>query len=112
MLSWNVYFDDFTRGKIVVRDVFNLSSSFLKGCYCNYKENKNNRDAFIERLRKDVMYSYWSKCEYEIVLQHWPPLRDPDGTKVDIYDQVMLNWDRFCDYVWENRHELKDRSEK
>ena len=26
--------------------------------------------------------------------------------KIDIYDQVMINWDKFVEYVWENRNGL------
>lgn len=31
-----------------------------------------------------------------------------DGLKVDVYSQVMANWEPFLDYLWENRKELKN----
>ena len=24
--------------------------------------------------------------------------------KIDIYTQIMMNWDRFIDYIWNNKH--------
>lgn len=53
---------------------------------------------FGEAVRKELMYYFWSKCEYEIVLESWP-VGDVQK-KIDVYDQVMLNWDRFVDYLW------------
>ena len=47
-----------------------------------------------------------SKCEWEVVIQHWPELPDC-GLKADVYEQIAMNWDRFCDYLWENKEELK-----
>jgi len=29
--------------------------------------------------------------------------------KIDVYEQVMNNWDVFIDYLWNNRKELKAR---
>ena len=96
------------------------------------------------------MYYFWSKCEWEIILDHWPSgehysmrkiftleemhndlkypedklLGAPDRRfevrvfpehnrykvkKIDAYDQVMNNWERFIDYLWENRDELKEK---
>jgi hypothetical protein len=32
--------------------------------------------------------------------------------KIDVYDQVRLNWDVFIDWLWENRKELKKKKAK
>ena len=101
------------------------------------------------------MYYFWSKCEWEIVLDHWPngeyyelrkvlslqKLYDamnavgegyPDSKllatmdrrleirvfpennrfqceKIDVYEQVISNWEIFIDYLWNHRSELKAR---
>lgn len=83
----------------------------------NYKET-----FFKDRVMKDVMYMYWSRCEFEIVLATWPTFitcEEVDrlkqetvkyrttvnlehSKKIDIYDQVKLNEDLFINYLWDN----------
>ena len=75
------------------------------------------------------MYHFWSKSEWEIALTDWPTHidvkevarlqkeldehfgrwnREPYSIdvhlrvaeKIDVFDQVMLNWDIFIDYLW------------
>ena len=59
-------------------------------------------------VRNSLRYYYWSKCEWEIVLSDWPPSETFKKEKVDVYSQVVLNWDIFSEYIWENRKQLKD----
>lgn len=47
------------------------------------------------------MYHFWSRCEYEVIIREWCG-REAER-KVDIYEQLMLNWDRFIDYCWSQR---------
>lgn len=108
-LQWNVFTSDWNAGKIVVTDIFE-HTRFLDDCRKNYRKNGRgehaDREAFTDQLRRDLMYYYWSKCEWEVVLSLWPGDERFQELKVDVYDQVRLNWDRFTDYVWENRKEL------
>lgn len=56
---------------------------------------------FKEKLRKELMYWFWSKCEYEIVISPWVGRNKEEAeVKIDIHDQVMLNFNRFVDYCW------------
>ena len=105
-LVWNVYIGGFNSRKIEVHNVFD-HYRFYEDCCRNKRKNGKNRDAFIEQLRKDLMYYYWSKCEWEVIIDHWPHHEGWDDTKVDVYDQVRLNWDAFVDYVWNNKSKLR-----
>ena len=107
-MEWNVYTSNINHSDIEKHNVFD-HYRLLEDCKKNYRKNKNDREAFLERLRRDLMYYYWSKCEWEIVIDHWPHRDWHRGDKVDVYDQVMLNWDRFCDYVWANKDEFKTK---
>ena len=53
------------------------------------------------------MYWFWSKSEWEIIIDHWCGKKDAKSANVDVYDQVKLNWSRFCEYVWEHKGELR-----
>ena len=111
MLIWNVYVSDFNSRKMVPHNVFN-HAALMDDCRKNYRKNANDREAFFAKMKTDLMYYYWSKCEWEIVLSHWPPHKDDPDTKIDAFDQIELNWDRFCDYVWEHRTEFKASRKK
>lgn len=82
------------------------------------------REVLEKRLRQDLMYMFWSKSEYEIVLTSWPPYITADvvdsikqrtiggkyrepvslevARKIDMYDQVAINWEPFIQYIWNN----------
>lgn len=108
-MVWNVYVDDFNGKKIEVHNIFD-NARLIEDCQDNYKKNKENREEFLERLRKDIMYYYWSKCEWEVVIESWPSGRGEE--KIDVYDQVMLNCGVFCDYVWEHKDEFKKKRKR
>ena len=109
MLTWNVYCDDFNNKRIETMNVFE-HYRFWEDCIKN-KQKNTNKEAFIKQLRSDLMYYFWSKCEWEIILTSWPPRNDFDDEKIDVFDQIELNWDKFTDYVWENRKEIKKEKE-
>ena len=46
------------------------------------------------------MYYFWCKSEYEIILSPWCRSSKDEDKKIDIYTQVMANWNKFVDYVW------------
>ena len=104
-LRWMVYAGDFNSKNIKEHNIFN-HWRFWGYCRENYKKNKE-RSEFEKQLRKDLAYCYWGKCEWEIVVQHWPPREGCKDIKVDCYEQIRMNWDRFTDYVWENRREFR-----
>ena len=132
-MEWYVYRYDFNKREIVPFNVFrhadfkeDVEEIDIKNI--SYKDFKNQ----LDRL---TLYYFWSKCEYEIVITSWPPFiikedayemmnqfekdskryeREPlvvnanleVGEKIDIYKQLHLNWDAFCDYVYNelNKH--------
>lgn len=108
MLEWNVYVSDFNAKNIKTHNLFN-HGGLVEDLKKNLKKNKDDREAFEAQLRRDLMYWYWSKCEWEIILSHWPPRNCADDLKIDVFDQVWLNKQRFLDYVWENRQELMSK---
>lgn len=51
------------------------------------------KEAFAEELRRSLFYYYCSKCEWEVVIGPWCGDRGTKEIKVDVYMQVMNNWD-------------------
>lgn len=105
MVTWNVYVEDVNRSEIKVYNIFE-HSRFLKDCAAIVSEVGENREEFNKRLRSELMYYFWAKCEWEIILDGWPTSKKFKPLKVSVYDQVYLNWDVFADFVWAHRIDL------
>ena len=126
-MVWNVYREDFNRRSIVKYNIFD-HGGFAQDVDKLLKEDIT-KDEFAERLKRSLRYWFWCKSEHEVVLCSWPVYIDkaeldrlnteceecnnkwghypykinvtPDvGEKVSIYDQVMMNWGQFIDYVY------------
>lgn len=104
-MEWNVYYYDSNAQKIIRWNVFNHGG--FKNEVDKILQEKLNNEDFSEKLKREVMYYMWSKCEYEIILSPWTG--QADDIKIDVYDQIMMNFDRFVDYVWSLK-EIKKRS--
>lgn len=101
---WNVYIEDYNKREIKVFNVFN-HYTFFENCKKEFRRYSRHKD--IEKLEHEIkgwaMYCFWSKCEYEIILTSWPEKKDFKDIKIDIYDQLNLNWDSFFKYVIEHK---------
>lgn len=119
-MIWNVYDHDINRGEIKTYNVFK-HYSFNKEVEELLKENLTYNE-FAEKLNRIVQYYFWSKAEYKIVITSWAPYIDnkeldrlnaerenyrkrsyyvnlETAKKIDVYNQLHLNWERFVDYV-------------
>lgn len=107
-LKWFVIRFDPNKNEMCDYNIFN------HGSFCEFVKNtfelyKNDPVAFKDNLRKCVLYFFWAKCEYEIIISEWPPRADGKNCskKIDIYEQVIKNFALFADYVWTS---LKSKS--
>ena len=105
-MQWIVYVDHInSKHRITKYNVFD-HAGFFKDCQENYKKNHDNKEAFLDRLRKDLFYWYSSKCEWEIIVAPLFSHGEVDEVKIDVNQQVLLNWEQFWSYVWDNKEEL------
>ena len=110
-MTWNVYVEDFNGKRIEPYNVF-MHHGFTEDIKKAYKEHKDDFDAFSEAVKRSLMYYYWSKAEWEIILGPWCGARFSKDMeiKVDVYDQIMLNWEPFIKYVWDQAHARKTQT--
>lgn len=105
-LTWNVYVYNFNKRCIETRNILGNDSviirDVLEKAKSEYKENVPDYDKFKEEVRNIVMYYYWAKCEWEVIISAWPPNENAKEEKVDVYSQVMLNFDIFYNYIYTN----------
>ena len=133
-LAWYVFNEEprGTGAKIVPINIFEYNWVFLKDLLVAKKKYGKDFIKFADYVRSSLQHEYWSRSEYETVITTWPPYVDSDevdrlaeekekrlreyghfyseyvnpevGYKIDIYDQIMLNWDAFINYLWNNKH--------
>lgn len=129
-LEWYVFSYDINSRRITKFNVFN-SNRFYDGLLKIKKEMKKSPlsfEEFSKLLEGSAMYSFWAKSEYEIILsnlfcsiskdeikrikqvdenRHIESVNLLYQKKVDIYEQLKLNWDKFAEYVYSNIKEIK-----
>jgi hypothetical protein len=95
-LKWLAYYHDFNGDKIKTFNIFDHCAfwseveKYLKKC--------KDKNEFSEKLHGSLFYYFGSKCEWEVVISPW--VGGKDQIKIDVYEQVMNNWEVFLDYVW------------
>ena len=95
-LEWNVWCNELNTNKIKPFNIFN-HCSFNKAVTDIFSK-RLHMDEFEEMIDKEAMYYFWCKAEYEVMIGG--PFERGEKTKIDIYSQLKLNWDRFIDYLW------------
>ena len=125
-LTWNVFINSFNGNKIEEYNVFHHGrfcedvdkavkkyKKDLKDETLTEKSKKALLEAFKDSVKRDLMYYFWSKYEWEIGITE--PFDDHiikqdckyPWEKVDVYNQVMMNFDIFFDYIYRNLVEKK-----
>lgn len=105
-MVWNVYRYSTNKRKMVIYNIFD-HGSFYNDVKKDFKEC-NHKEAFFKKLRDNVFYYFWCKSEHEIIIAPWVGGdKEKDSVKIDIYHQVMLNFDVFADYTWKMLNEDK-----
>ena len=128
-LAYYVYVENINRRKIEKYNV--LNDAIIDEIIERTKDFPGDKKAFAEQVEQIMMYHYWSRSEWESVLTSWPPNvrleelirlnqevkesqqkygQEPyaltvsltTSEKIDVYDQIVMNWNIFIDYAWEN----------
>lgn len=102
LIEWYVYYHDSNRDRIDAFDIFshgNFRKEFNELIKCDLTKEK-----FAEKLKHILLYYFWGKCEWEIVIKSLVS-DDLVELKTDVFLQIMLNWSPFVDYCWSFRKE-------
>lgn len=87
MKSFNVLIYNFNSKNFEPYDVI----PYLESQYKKAKPKPKTYKEFKEFIKKESHYQWWSRCEYEIILNPWPPDDKHPGYKLDVHEQVMMN---------------------
>jgi hypothetical protein len=124
-LEWNVFREDFNQREIVVYNIFQHAAFY--DAVKQIAKKRPDKETFANKVRIELSYYFWSKSEHEVIVTSWPAYIDRAelcrlkdtyeatkdqptpykinispvvGEKIDIYTQVIMNWDQFIDYSY------------
>ena len=105
-VEWNVYYYNYNSRKVETHNVFN-HWRFIEYSAKAIKKYKDDKKSLEEQIRRELMYYYWSKYEWEVIVAPFTSTpKEEEEKKLDVYEQVMLNWNIFFEYFWEHRKEI------
>ena len=98
-LVWNVYRCSTSDNRIVVWNIFD-SHRFHERIGKIIKKNYE-KDVFAKEVKSALIYCFMGKIEHEITVCHYPKTDNlNEGIRVDVCDEIMLNFDAFIDYLY------------
>ena len=100
-MEWKVYCEH--NGKIQPYNIFN-HGSFAEYVNKWLKECKI-REVFEERLKSELRYYFWSKCEWELIIEIAednriilsPWIGNKDKVFIDVTDDRSFDWRNFAE---------------
>lgn len=104
-MKWSVLYHNVNKRQIESYDIFKHCG--FRREFHKIARKYEDKDLFEEELWHCLMYYFWSKCEYEVLIYPWPCSIERDKPrKIDIFSQITCNWVAFVDYTWEHRTEI------
>ena len=102
-LSWKVKHHDVNKDVIEDCDILKYGEDFIK----KFKKECATKEEFSEKLRRECMYRYWGKCEWELVievtkdarvlLKPWAGCRDEEKATIDVTEDTSFDWKGFAE---------------
>ena len=102
-LKWNVKFFDINKHKIIDYNILEYKTDYIK----KLKKKSDTKDQFSEYVRKEIQYHYWSRAEYEliieitednhIILKPWCCIVDPEKAIIDVTNDKNFDWRGFAE---------------
>lgn len=97
-LHWLVTYHDCNSDKIKQYDVLKYKQDFIK----KLKKKSQNKEEFADKLRREMMWAFWSKCEWELIIEldennsvwlnPWVGSRHPEEARISVTDNTDFDW--------------------
>lgn len=102
-MTWFVKYFDCNKQAIVDYNILKHRESEIK----KMKKNSETKEIFAEKLRSEMMRRFWSKCEWELIieitednhilLKPWVGFYDIEKIIVDVTDDKSFDWKGFAE---------------
>ena len=102
--SWKAYVFDINSNRLVVHDVLKYREKLVK----HLKNKCTTKEDFIDKLFRDFMWQYWTRCEYEMAIyiednrvfvEPWVGCNNPKLHRVDVTDYLDFDWLQFAKFM-------------
>lgn len=104
-MEWNVYYYDSNSRKIKPFNIFK-HGGFNQDVE-KYLKKYKDKDEFAEHLKSSLMYFFWSRAEYELIIEitennhiflsPWCGCSEPEKAKIDVTNDKNFNWKDFAE---------------
>lgn len=115
-LEWFVYHYNINKDCIEPYDVLHYRQELLQ----TLKNSVISKEEFSEKLNKEMIQQYWSRSEYELILEKdnellylkpWVGSRNADKVKILAVDTEQFSWSAFAKskeiHWWRNSNTAK-----
>lgn len=111
--EWFVYREDFNSRNIERYNCLKYYADRIK----KLKKKAKTKEKFAEELKHEMMWLYWSRCEYEVIiikeddkiyLEPWIS-KNPEEHRIDITSDDLIDWKTFAD-IHIDRQIYKDKA--
>ena len=102
-LSWNVKYFNSNAQRIETYDILKYREDYIK----RLKKESKTKEAFAHDLKSEMMYRFWSRAEWELIIEidddnriwliPWVGCSDPDKVKIDVTDDTSFEWRNFAE---------------
>lgn len=97
--KWYVFVENINKKQIEVYNIFD-HYRFKQECDEAGTKYKYDFSEFEKAVRRSLMYYFWCKCEWEIMLSDFPPSKNFKDKKISVFEQVEINWGNFISYLY------------
>lgn len=104
-MEWNVYICNVNKQKIETYNIFQ-HWSFREYSQKAAKKYKT-KEEFVDQLKRELRYYFWSKSEWELVIEiteynriflnPWVGCRKPEKVRIDVTDYTSFDWIGFAE---------------
>lgn len=101
-MNWYVYASNLYTRDLEIYNVF--KNSFFKKNVLFLLESCKTKEEFDHKLQQELKYRFDNKKEWELSVE---PSNATLGKSeiINVYTQVMLNFNTFADYCWSKREQ-------
>ena len=103
-MRWEVVYFDINDQIIQKYNVLKYMEDDIK----KMKKKTSTKEEFAEKLRREFQYHFWSRAEWELIiettndnrvfLKPWVGCREPEKVRIDVTDDDTFDWRGFAEY--------------
>lgn len=114
-LTWKVKYFNCNAQCIEDYDIF--KGHYYKDYVKKLKKKCSNLEEFSKALEREIMYHFWSRSEWELIIEldennriwlnPWVGCHEPEKVRIDVTDNSDFDWQGFI-----NNHQLYNNCKK